>query len=169
MCWDCYNNDKGDPHKMFTQGGVPIEDFDEEFRHIKVKAKKPRKKTRAGCPETEFKSHLYVWTSEYEDKLTLFYRYFGFHKYEREFCVGCGKKRGSRHSEKYEARKRREYDKRYGGSEFNVKRGEPVPKYRRNRIPSYRWWSWEMHHEGFMAYRREYINQRGYTEYSWWY
>jgi hypothetical protein len=97
MCWDCYDHPKGDPYKIFTQGGVPVEDFDDEvrYRHAprKNKAKKPKAK---GCPANDFKAHVYVWVTE-----THYYsRYNGYGFYEDKTrpytvdcktCCGCGK------------------------------------------------------------------------------
>lgn len=162
MCWDCTNHDV-DPYKEFTQGGVPIEDFEEEIRYRRPPhhKKKDKVKTRAGCPETNFKSHVYVWTTEgsHED---FFFRYYKYHKYECEICAGCGKKRGSRLTEKYEKKKAREWDKRFKPTA--IKRGEPIPRYRRG-IMNYRWFSWEDYDEEFAQYKREYREKHGWDKY----
>lgn len=164
MCWDCYN-DGIDPYKEFRQGGVSIEDFDEEikYRHPKNKKKsRAVKKTRAGCPETDYSAHVYVWTTEREVE-NLFFKFYGYHARESEICVGCGKKRKSRHTEKYEKRKAREWKKVYG-DEFSVKRGEVVP--RAAYGPSYRWWHWESRDQKFREFREEYARTHGENPWS---
>lgn len=171
MCWDCWGYPKGDPHKIFTQGGVPISDFDDEvkYRHPprKVKKVKPRR-LAPGCIGNDDKAHVYVWTSERET-VTLFYRYFGYHPREHEVCVGCGRVRKGRPTEKYEKRKIKEWNKRYEFSEFNVVRGVPVSRPRWHRGPSFSHWRWESYDEGFQKYKKDYIEKYGYTSAVWGY
>lgn len=182
MCWDCGDNPKGDPYKIFRQGGVPVEDFEEEirYRHApnkKKKAKSPRAQANRGCQMNDGKEHIYVWTTErnIED---LFFRFYKFHKWESEYCCGCGMRRGSRLTERYLKVKDRKFKKLTNGAEFNVKRGEPVPmrwRFRRSVIPSYSHFSWEDRDEDYMTYRAEYIKQNGYNDYvhgnryTWWF
>lgn len=166
MCSDCYPYGI-DPYKEFTQGGVGIEDFDDEirYRHAKRKNKAQKVKTRAGCPENEFKAHVYVWTQEFEEK-NIFFKFYGFHARESEVCAGCGKKRKSRYSEQYEKRKAREWKKKYG-DEFSVKRGEPISRF--GKGPRYSWWHWEYNDEEFRAFRKEWaIKHGGNPYYLWW-
>lgn len=165
MCKAC----KMDPSDMARyrtrQGALDVEDFEKEVNYRpSAKAKKTKGKTRPGCPGNEYGPHVYVWTSEREMD-SLFYRYFGWHKYQSHICAGCGKKDRSKYSDKYEARKKKEWDKRYAVS---VKRGEPVGR-GRGRGPYYRYWEWESYHEGFRAYRKDYLTQKGFTNlvYGW--
>lgn len=161
MCWDCNNNDKGDPYKNFRRGGVEVEDFDDEPRYRKVThgtafewnnkaVRRARMKSRPGCPENNMKAHLYVWTTELESEKTLFFRFFGFHKYEREVCCGCDKVRGTRNSERYIKRKDRAWEKIE-----SMPKGEPVPRRYRWRGISYSYFSWENYNDEYMAFRKE--------------
>lgn len=180
MCWDCWGNKGGDPYKIFTQGGVDVEDFEEEFRHTpsrKYKKKNKRKKAKPGCVGNDGKAHVYVWTTE-RNVEDLFFRFYGFHKYEKKVCIGCGRRDGTQLTERYIKIKDRRYNKLTKGGEFNVKRGEPVPRgwrYRPNRFPSYGLYSWETYDEDYKSYRAAYIKEHGYNErvhgnrYAWWY
>lgn len=168
MCWDCNYNDKGDPYKNFTRGGVEVSDFEDEipYRHPPRKSKKKGNKKYPGCEGNDGKAHVYVWTSETMPTDYLFYRYFGFHRTEWKICVGCGKRNGTRKTEQYEARKEREYNKRYKPV---IKRGEPVSRrYRRGGyVPSSKYYQWEQHNEGYVAYRKEYIKKYGFNSKVW--
>jgi len=168
--------------KVFRQrqGAVDISDFDEELRprRPKRKAKKRRPKSyqaAKGCSENDHGPHVYVWTSEfmYED---LFYRFYGYHKYTREVCVGCRKTRKKALTERYEKIRDRRYRNLYG-SEFSVVRGQgPVsrPRWGYHRRPSMAYFSWEDQDPDYQAYRRDYIKMYGYTKavkgnlYDWW-
>lgn len=162
MCWDCYA-EPHDRYKEIKQGGVDPEDFYMEVNYSpKRKSKKKREKKKyPGCPGNEGKAHIYVWTTEREFQ-DLFYRYFGFSKYQSNICVGCGKRNGVKNSDKYEARKQREWDKRYT---VTVKRGEPVPRYGWRYRPSFKYWQWENELPEYREYRREYISRYGYNQY----
>ena len=166
MCWDCYDNRKGDPYKIFTQGGVEISDFEDEipYRHPKRKSKKKSRKAVPGCEGNDGKAHIYVWTSETMPTDYLFYRYFGFHRSEWRVCVGCGKRNGTRNSEKYETRKEREYNKRYKPV---IERGAPVSRRGRRYFPSLKYYNWEGDHDGYASYRKEYIKKHGYNSKVW--
>ena len=182
MCWDCYDHPKGDPYKIFRQGGVPVEDFDDEipFRHSprRVKKKGARAKENRGCPGNNNGEHVYVWTTEFNVE-DLFFRFYGFHKYERERCCGCNsRRRGTRLTEEYVKIKERRYRKLTAGGEFNVKRGEPVPmRYRGGikRLPSYWAYAWENFDEDYQKFRKDYIKMYGRNDYvygnryDWWF
>lgn len=82
-------------HADFVHGGVPIEDFNEEFKHVKA-AKKSRPKKKRGCPENDYKAHVYVWITEtrYHSK----WGYYGLmedrsrpYTVDLKVCCGCGK------------------------------------------------------------------------------
>lgn len=169
MCWDC-NNYKVDPYKQFRQGGVEVEDFDDEIRYRKVPHKarfewnnravrraKQKPKTRAGCPENNYKAHLYVWTTELESEKTLFFRYFGFHKYQREVCCGCGKRRNTENTERYIKRKDRAWEKL---NEL-FEKGQPVPRWGRWGGVKYSYFTWENDNDEYMAFRKEEIAKVG--------
>ncbi len=162
MCKSCKMDPAEVARKQTRQGAVAVDDFDKEVNYRPKKKESKSASRRPGCYANNYKAHVYVWTSEREIK-TLFYRYFGFHSRETEVCVGCGKTRGRRHSEKYEKVKRREWNKRYS-NEFEVKRGAPVPRREMRRGPSYTWWRWETYDEGYVAYRREYVARHGWGE-----
>ena len=147
MCKAC----KMDPHevKIFRarQGAVEIEDFDDEPRYHKAGhgtggcgTRKKRRQSR-GCPANNNGAHVYVWTSEREIT-DIFFNHFGFHKKESKVCCGCGVIAKSRETEEYMKRKERAWRKRTGG-EFNIRRGEPVSRYRRWGN-SFWGFSWEM-------------------------
>lgn len=96
MCWDCRDHPKGDPYKIFTQGGVPVEDFDDEIRYRHAPRNKKRKPKAKGCPENNNNAHVYVWVTEtrYHYKYTVY----GFQKdktrpytVDLKVCCGCGK------------------------------------------------------------------------------
>jgi hypothetical protein len=164
MCWDCYDHPKGDPYKMFRQGAVSVEDFDDDLRvrHAKRRAPKARSVRLRGCPGNEGKAHVYVWTSEgqyYEIAEDIFYKHFGFHKKESKVCAGCGRKDGYRLTEAYEKRKEREYRKRFGGPE-NVLRGEPVKRYGWRRHSFYSF-TWEKYDEEYERKVRDYYQRIG--------
>lgn len=151
MC-DCCSSKS---HKDFIRGGVEADDFDKEVNYqtrIKGRGFKGRKKekTRPGCPENNYGPHIYVWTTEFEEE-DLFFKHYGYHKREREFCAGCGKRRhGSRVTERYEKVRKRKYEKMYGDG-TNVPRGTPRPRRRGDRKPTYKYWSWEKYDEAFVT------------------
>lgn len=167
MCWDCNNNDKGDPYKNFRRGGVEVEDFADEFRYMKPShktqfdwSKKKRRasmraSTRPGCPENNFKAHPYVWTTELESEKTIFFRFFGFHKYQREVCCGCGKRRKTENTERYVKRKDRAWEKFE-----SLPKGQPVSRYRRG-LTRYSWFVWEDYNDEYMDFRKEEIAKVG--------
>lgn len=77
-------------HADFVHGGVPIEDFDDKFRRTKSSNKKTKTKKR-GCPENNYKGHVYVWVTE-----TRYYSKWGYYKtrtytVDLKVCCGCGK------------------------------------------------------------------------------
>ena len=145
MCSSC----KMDPawERVFRQrqGAVDISDFDEEVKYRKpgrgygYSRNRKRRKTKNGCPANEGKSHVWVWTSEHE-VTDIFFKHFGFHKKESKVCCGCYKIDKTRESEEYMRRKERALRKLTGG-EFDVKRGEPVQRYRWRGMTfwSFRW------------------------------
>lgn len=146
------------------QGAVPIEDFDEEIRYRKpgrgngYGRNRKRVRENRGCPANDFKGHVWVWTSERE-VTDIFFKHFGFHKRESRICCGCGKVSKTRESEEYMRRKEHAWRKRTGG-EFNVKRGEPVSRYRRWGRSFYAF-SWEMDDPEYKAvYDAWYERQR---------
>jgi hypothetical protein len=90
MCWDCYDHPKGDPYKIFTQGGVPIEDFDEE--PVKHQKKTRRKKGKRLCAKskTEFCDYsVRVITNWYYSKYSERYTV-----YTASACSRCGRRKG---------------------------------------------------------------------------
>jgi len=122
-------------HADFIHGGVGEEDFADTFRHVKA-AKRDRPKKKPGCPGNDGGPHIYVWTTEYNIE-DVFFKFFGFHRTERQYCAGCGKsaKRGSRHTERY------------------VKKFQPVGR-----------WSHPEHaHVGYAAFRKKWMVQHGWT------
>jgi len=158
MCWDCYDNPKGDPYKNYIRGGVEIDDFDKEVNYQTRLKKKRKKKTekvknRPGCPENDYGPHVYVWTSEtYNSENSLFVRVFGWSKWEEKICCGC-RKRANKHrlTDRYEKVKKRKYEKAYGDGS-NQPRGEPVPRYNwRARKTNYDYWSWEEYDAAYSA------------------
>ena len=170
MCWDCYANKGGDPYKDFRRGKVEVSDFDDEFRYVKAGGKtqfewsnkatrraRQKPKPRAGCPENNMKAHLYVWTTELESEKTIFFRYYGFHKYQREVCCGCGKRRKTEFSERYIKRKDRAWEK----LDNPFPKGEPVSRYYRWRGTKYSYFVWESYDEDYMAFRRAEIDRLG--------
>lgn len=171
MCWDCNDNQGGDPYKIFTQGGVSVDDFYTEFNYQtrlkgrgwsrggshKIKAKK----SRPGCPGNDYKAHVYVWTSETQDA-SIFSDYFGFHKYQSNVCAGCGKKNGFKISDEYMKIKERKWAKL-----ATPEKGVPVSRWSWKNRPyiSFRYWTWENYDEGYAEARKKYLVQRGYTSY----
>ena len=171
MCKEC-KMDNREVDKMYKrQGAVDVSDFDDEFRYVKPGGKKQfdwsnkaarsarNKKTRAGCPENNLKAHEYVWTTELESEKTLFFQFFGFHKYQREVCCGCRKRRNTELSERYIKRKDRAWEKL---SDFP--KGEPVARwsYRgRPRRVHYKWFVWEEENEEYKNFKKEIIDKRG--------
>lgn len=177
MCKHCWDYNETDHHKDFIRGGVRAEDFDDipRYRHPKRRTKKKsaRAKKNHGCTGNDNGPHVYVWTTETQVE-DLFFRFYGYHKFEKEVCVGCRNYRRKQTTARYEKIRARVYKKMYGGP-FDVKRGSPVPKYQwRNRKPSYDYFSWEVYDEKFIEYRRQYIEKYGeniYTmgnKYDWW-
>lgn len=172
MCSSC----KMDPHEekrfRYRQGAVDVDDFYIEVnyqtrmkgRGFKRKNEKP--KTRPGCPENDFGPHVYVWTTEGQIE-DLFFRYFGFHKYQRRICAGCGKMDGTKHSDAYHERNEREYNKRYPSTAFTIKRGAPVGRreIRSNYRPKLRWFSFESYDDGYVKYEKDYIARNGWNSF----
>lgn len=62
MCYDCWGYTSV-IKRDFNAGKVEVSDFDDEFRHAKV-AKKKKPKKKRGCPENDYKAHVYVWVEE---------------------------------------------------------------------------------------------------------
>ena len=142
-------------HKDFIRGGVDESDFADEFRVVNLKNKtkksRPRSATRTPCSATENGRHVYVW-EPYEwrpGKERVFYRYFGYHKYEQQVCCGCLTTKGwRRETEQYLKVKERKWRKVTGG-EFGVKRGEPVQRWRRFKDTFYNF-VWEDNDDGYL-------------------
>lgn len=166
MCKRCRMDERDVAIRNLRQGGYDVADFADEFRHV-PKKKSPSKKTRSGCPGNEYRAHVYIWTSETEEGKDFFFKHFGFHRYERKVCIGCRKVAGSRNSAKYEEVKRRKWRKMYGDLEFEVKRGEPVPRRRRYTI-DYSYWAWERYDDAYVEAKRKHAQALGLSAY-WWY
>lgn len=156
MCSSCYNDPAMDRIHYQRQGMVEVSDFDEEprYRHPKRRAKKSRARslTRTPCPVAEDGKHVYIW-EPYESVWTprdkVFRRYFGYYKKEILTCCGCMATKGiGRDTERYAKVKERKWRKLTGG-EYDVKRGEPVSRYRRWRGSSYYSFVWESYDEGY--------------------
>lgn len=126
------------PYRDFKDGAV-----DEEYGEVEVnytprrKNKKVHKK-KPGCPANEGKSHIYIYTTEFNME-DVFFKYYGFHKWEHSVCCGCGKKaRKSRKTERYE--------KKFG-----------------NKMRQHRWTDAEYEDEGYAEFRKKWVVQRGCT------
>lgn len=94
-----------------------------------------------------------------ENEKALFFRFFGFHKYEREVCIGCLKTRGTQESERYTKRKDRAWEKL-----TDLPKGEPVARwvYRgRPRRVHYKWFTWEDDNEEYKDFRKEQVAKQG--------
>lgn len=138
--------DGPDTYKDGRRGGLSDAFWDEDelvdFPRPSRRKKRVRK-TRPGCPGNNNKRHIYVYTTEFNSDRDLFFRYFGFYKWEKRVCCGCTVRGGSRLSERY-TKKFKTYS---------------------------RWSSAEMRNEGYAQYRRDYIAKYGYTEAvtgGWW-
>lgn len=135
MCKHCWDDTESVHHKDFIRGWEEPDGFEKEVNYRPKPKKRKATRTRPGCPGNDNKTHVYVFTTEYNIK-DLFYRYFGFHKYEKRFCAGCGKNG-------HKVRKTERYVKKFKDSS-------------RYGSPEYR-------HEGFREYRQKWLTQRGYT------
>lgn len=165
MCWDCYDNKGGDPYKDFRHGKVEIEDFDDEipYRHTKRRTVKKKNREawkiqrRPGCPENDYKPHVYVWTQENESEQAIFFRFFGFHRSQTEVCCGCGKEGKSKYSDRYQRRKDREWEKLN-----DMPKGQPVSRYRyRGGYTTYSSFRWEEEFEEYREFRSAEIKRVG--------
>lgn len=162
MCKNCYSDPAWDELHYRRQGAVDIEDFDDEPRYRKPGSStgynynNKSKRVPRGCPENNNKSHVWVWTTEFEPT-DIFFEHFGFHKRESKVCCGCGKIDKTRETEEYMRRKEHEWRKRTGG-EFEAKRGEPLPLRGRYRIGA-----------SFWAFRWEDYDEEYYAKYNEWY
>lgn len=181
MCKACKMDPKDERVREFRMGAVEPEDFEIEFNYqTRTKGKSGRRwrtsgnaktKTRPGCPENEFKAHIYVWTTEYEDD-NFFSDYYGFHKNQTQICCGCGKGNKVKRSDEYEKIKARKFRKLFGDG-TQVPRGEPIGHWVNSlphgytRIPSYNYWSWESYDKDYMAARRDYMARHGFPKYLW--
>ena len=164
MCSGCYSDPAWDEIHYRRQGAVDVEDFYKEVNYtLKKKSKKERVKTRPGCPGNEYKSHVYVWTTENEYR-DFFYDYFGFPKYQHKTCVGCGKTNGSKHSDQYMKVKERKWAKL-----AVPEKGVPISRwYRRNNSYSrFNWWAWENEDEEYRKARKDYIDRHGWPKYMY--
>lgn len=170
MCKHCWDDEPGEHHKDFIRGGVKIEDFDDEPMRERTAGKSRRKarvrKTPSGCPGNDFKAHVYIWTTEQNEEDS-FFKFYGYHRFEKKVCCGCEKKTyGRRSTPRYDRWKKREWERRFGG-EFNVPRGEPVVKYRRGS--SYNYFAPERDDPKFMEFHRQRMQRLGApTWYSSW-
>lgn len=159
--WD---NDP-DQHADFVRGGVNENDFADDFPW-RSKARKSKKKKRyPGCTGNDNGPHIYVWTTEGQES-TLFYKHFGFAKFEKQTCCGCGKVWKTRDSERYEKIKHRKWTKLYGDG-TNQPRGRVLSwKDRRfNRMPGYSYWAWESLDDEYVAKVRKHNQQAGWGDY----
>ena len=147
----------------FRHGKVEVEDFADEipYRHAKRRKKKDKPaKTRPGCIGNEYGPHVFTWTQELENEKTVFFRYFGFHKYQREVCVGCGKVRKVEHSERYVKRNERAWNKL-----STPPKSEPVSRWARGKVrPSY--FAFEQRGEGYKEFRKAFIDKHGWLTYN---
>lgn len=172
MCKGCYSDPTWDEIYYRRQGAVDVDDFYKEVNYqTRMKGRgwsrggshKQKFRNRPGCPGNDFKAHVYVWTTEKEES-TFFSDYYGFHKRQSRICVGCGKRNGSQLSDEYMKRKLREWDKL-----DSLKKGEPVPYYRRSNAKyprySFKWWNWESMDEDFRRAKKEYIDRYGMPSY----
>ncbi len=88
MCSTCKLDPAENKQKLARQGAVDVDDFYDEVNYHPKAKKKVRKRNR--CPGNETGQHVFVWTVETEcDDCLLFYKYFGFYKYEYRVCCGC--------------------------------------------------------------------------------
>ena len=122
-------------------GLINADDGWEETPHRKAGKTKARKRV-PGCPENDGGPHVYVWTTEGMQK-GLFFEYFGFHRAEHKICAGCRK------GAPYRSGATRRPTERY------VKKFKPVGRYCR---PEYE-------HEGYRAFRNQYIDRHGWPSY----
>lgn len=147
--------DGPDTYKDCRRGAGPDAFWDETELVEYPKAKRGKDKVRKrypGCPGNNNKSHVFVWTTQYEDTRNLFYRYFGFHKHERKVCAGCAHRDARRTTERYDKKKMGLW-----------------PNRKNKAYSSYRWWCWESYDEGYAAFRKEHVSRYGFTEafYDW--
>lgn len=162
MCKAC----KMDPSEVARfrqrQGAVDAEDFYKEVNYRPKKKVSTRvRRTRPGCAANDNGPHVYVYTTEH-NIADLFHQFYGYHKWEKSICCGCGKSgHKSRLTERYEKVKSRKWNKRYGG-EFNVQRGKPLSYWGRHG-PSYGYWAWENYEDDFNEFYRTYMTQHGWT------
>ena len=161
MCKHCWDDEPEPHHKDYIRGGVDVSDFDEVVRYRHPKRRKPKERypRERGCIGNNYGPHVYVWTTETNDKKDPFYTTFGYHKNEYRVCAGCGAGWKSRHTERYEKTKERKWIKRTGGP-FNVKRGEPVRRYGW-RYHSYYGFKWEDDFPEFIEARQAFMKARG--------
>lgn len=139
-------SDEPDTHADFVRGGVPIEDFEPKVKHKKKRQKKSKK---PGCPENNGGRHIYVWVPE--GKTSLFYRFYGFYKWEREVCCGCEKTKGS-----YWTHKGRRWTEKY--REIALKRWEKT--HSRGQFRSFRW---ENEDKDYREFKERYIRRYGFS------
>lgn len=135
MCKHCWDWNEGVHHKDWVRGYEEPEDFEKEVNYKPKKKDKAGPKKKPGCPGNEGKSHVYVYTTEYNIE-DLFFLYFGFHKTEKRICAGCGK----------------------SGYKTRV-----TERYRKKFKSTNRWGGAESRHEGYREFRRRWLVQRGYT------
>lgn len=144
MCKHCWGDDRSVHHKDWIRGWA--DDGYEETRH-RASAKSKTKKKYPGCPGNDRGPHVYVWTTE-KNHDSLFFDFYGFHKYEKMVCAGCGNVNKIATTEEY--RKRNDKFK-----ERRVRRGERV----------WKWIAFEDYDEEYREKRRRYISRNGYTNY----
>lgn len=165
MCKAC-KMDPSEVQKMQQrQGAVEPEDFYEEVNYQqRLKKKNKRVRNYPGCPGNDGKAHVYVWTTE-TVPTTLFEDYYGFPKYQRHVCAGCGKAKGYKLSDEYMKVKERKWAKLP-----ECEKGRPMSRWRRQSgMVRFNYWSWEDDDTAYQAYRREYIDRHGFTDYVWGY
>lgn len=163
MCKSCKMNDREIETFYRRQGMVDAEDFDDEprYRHPKRRRRTNKTKTRPGCPDNNFGPHVPIWTTEFNRTDYLFYKVFGWHKWEKNICAGCGKKMGTRKTERYIKIAERKYRAKYGGPE-NMPRGEPRSRWGVRRSPPFHYFAWERDNAEYAEALDRYKVQHGF-------
>lgn len=104
MCKHCWDDTESVHHKDFIRGWS--DDGFDETPHKKKSKGKPKKKR--GCPENNYKEHVYVWVPapriyDWLDGVDDdFFKRRGFYRSEVEVCCGCGNRRRSRYTEEFQ-------------------------------------------------------------------
>lgn len=163
MCKACqaYKKEYAETQDI-RQGRVEPDDFEREVNYKpKKKVKSSRRYSGTGCAGNDGGPHVRVWTASDGWDGEFFRKHYGYYKYERYVCVGCGAGFKTRLSERYMKVKERKWAKKP-----DFPKGEPLSRWGRGR-KRFKWWDWEDEDPTYAAAYKEHITEVN-KRYAYW-